>query len=229
MITKTTYHTTLSKVFPLKAEIDRLLLSSTNFSVLLLVVRIAVTHSLTSASLAWNLFLAFVPYGISICLYRNTAYLKSKGLFACLFLGWLLFIPNSFYIITDLFHLHDNRNAPLWYDVMLIFSFAWNGLLMGILSIRQMEKVTHVFFPRLAESMFLYPVMLLNAVGIFIGRYLRYNSWDVITNPFNLIADMLKLLMHPLQYRNEWAMVFCYALFMTLLYTTIKKISRMAW
>lgn len=219
----------LLKPFRFKAEIDRFLFLSVVFSGLLLATRIASTHSLTSASLAWNLFLAWLPYGLSGWLYRNTALVKNKGVYAVVFLAWLLFIPNSFYIITDLFHLHDDRNAPLWFDLLLIFSFAWNGLLMGILSIRAMEKITQIFFPFKHDWAFLYPIMLLNALGVFIGRYLRYNSWDMFASPFSLTADMLRLLLHPLLHRTEWAMVLCYAVFMTMLYMTIKKISRMIW
>lgn len=219
----------LLRFFSLKAGIDRLLFLWVCFSILLLTARIASTHTLTSASLAWNLFLAYIPFAISKWLYGNTALIKNKWIFAGAFICWLLFIPNSFYIITDLFHLHDNRNAPLWFDLLLIFSFAWNGLLMGVLSVRQMEKITRIFFPFRNEIAFLYPVMWLNALGIYIGRYLRYNTWDVITSPFSLTTDMLRLLMHPMLYKNEWAMVFCFSVFMTLLYLTVKKISRMIW
>lgn len=219
----------LLKPFQFKAEIDRFLFLSVVFSGLLLAVRITSTHSLTSASLAWNLFLAWFPYGISSWLYRHTALVKNKGVYAALFLVWLLFIPNTFYIITDLFHLHDDRNAPLWFDLLLIFSFAWNGLLMGVLSIRAMEKITQIFFPFKHDWTFLYPIMWLNALGIFIGRYLRYNSWDVLASPLSLTTDILRLLLHPFLYHTEWAMIFGYAVFMTMLYMTIKKISRMIW
>ena len=219
----------LAKILSFKTEIDRFLLRSIGFSLVLLTARIVSTHSLLSASLAWNLLLAWFPYCISGWLYRNTALIKNKGIYAGIFLVWLLFIPNSFYIITDLFHLHDDRNAPLWFDLLLIFSFAWNGLLMGILSIRSMEKITQVFIPFKHDWGFLYPVMWLNALGVYIGRYLRYNSWDVVANPFSLTTDMLRLLMHPILHKNEWAMVFSYAVFMTMLYITIKKISKMIW
>ncbi|MBE7173391.1 MAG: DUF1361 domain-containing protein [Williamsia sp.] len=229
MKTSLLWSSRLLRLFRLKAEIDRFLVLSVCFSLFLLAVRIFSTHSLLSASLAWNLFLAWFPYGLSSWLYRHTALLKGKWVYAVLFLVWLLFIPNSFYIITDLFHLHDARNAPLWYDLLLIFSFAWNGLLMGILSIRSMEKVTQVFLPFRYDWTFLYPVMLLNALGVFIGRYLRYNSWDVVVSPVSLTADMLRLLLHPALHKQEWAMVLSYSLFMTMLYVTIKKISRLIW
>jgi uncharacterized membrane protein len=146
-------------------------------------------------------------------------------LFSALALTWLVFIPNTFYILTDLFHLGENGLAPKWYDLLLLLSFAWNGMLMGILSIRQMEKIFLEKCKTKNVWLFIYPVMWLNALGVYIGRYLRFNSWDIITSPFNLVLDIVDLLMHPLANKNAFVMVLSYAIFMTLIYLTIKKMS----
>src|ERR1700730_1798987 len=146
----------------LKTEIDRWLAVSMLFSVFLIMARIIYTGRFTFIFLVWNLFLAFVPYFMSSLLQRNQGWIKSKIKFTLVFLAWLLFIPNSFYIITDLFHLGIS-NVPLWFDLALLLSFAWNGLLMGVLSVRQMEKITKAFFRRKNELLFLYPIMCLNA------------------------------------------------------------------
>jgi uncharacterized membrane protein len=68
--------------------------------------------------------------------------------------------------------------------------------------------------------------MLLNALGIYIGRYLRFNSWDVISSPFQLLADILHLLLHPIYYKNAWAMVLCFSFFLSILYMTLRKLSK---
>jgi uncharacterized membrane protein len=67
--------------------------------------------------------------------------------------------------------------------------------------------------------------MALVAFGIYIGRFLRYNTWDVFTNPFSLAADILYLLVHPLRSRNAWAMIGCYSLLIALIYISFKKLS----
>jgi uncharacterized membrane protein len=85
-----------------------------------------------------------------------------------------------------------NRNS-LWFNHALIFSLAWNGLLLGILSMRQMEKIWELRWGW-SELVFIYPVMCLNALGIYIGRYLRYNSWDVVSDPLDLSKDILYLI-----------------------------------
>lgn len=208
----------------LKNEINGLLLTSVGFSVLLQLARIVYTGRLTFAFLVWNLFLATVPYFISSQLAKKPALSWWKFMPAAI--AWLLFVPNSFYMLTDLFHLHDSNAAPLWYDLVLIVSFAWNAMVMGILSVRQMEKMVAVRLPRMPGWMFLYPVMGLNALGVYIGRYLRFNSWDVVSDPFSLIVDTVHILLHPVQYRQAWGMIVCFSFFLAILYSMIKKLSR---
>ncbi len=203
---------------------EKLLLLSCLFSVLLVIIRAVVTGRLLFVFLPWNLFLAAVPYGISSLLARKpiTRHWRTLLLFA----AWLLFIPNSFYIITDLFHLKLREESSRWFDLTLIFSFAWNGLLLGILSVRQMEKLA-VTNLRIRHSFyFLFPVMWLIALGVYIGRFLRFNSWDVITNPFQLIADIGYMLVHPFSHAYTWGMIGCFAVFMTLIYLSLKGVGR---
>ena len=137
---------------------------------------------------------------------------------------WLLFIPNSFYIITDLFHLTHVDSAPKWFDLLLLFSFAWNGIVLGIVSIRRTEIILESITGRSFSLFIIFIVMWLNAFGIYIGRYLRFNSWDILTQPFSLFKEMFEVLFHPLRNKMEWGMIAVYAVFMTMLYITIKKL-----
>jgi uncharacterized membrane protein len=168
--------------------------------------------------------------------------ISSRPLFiVAVCLIWLLFFPNAFYMLTDLFHLHDSRNprVPEWFDLAMIFSFAWNGLLLGVLSLRQMERLLEnkrlanaVFDPRLhvplpyPTALFVYPVIGLSALGVYTGRYLRYNSWDIVTDPFQLIRDIAGMIIHPLRNRPAWDMILCYAILLSFVYVMLKKLSR---
>lgn len=219
----------LRRIYFNKSEIERLLMLSALFSIGLSAARIIYTGQLLFAWLCWNLFLAFVPYAITRFAIRSPSWIEKNLKFGALFLCWLFFIPNAFYIITDLFHLEVRAEIPLWFDLALILSFAWTGLLLGILSVRQMEKMVAIKFPQLKEGKFLYPIMLLNAFGIYIGRYLRYNTWDVVANPFQLTKDIVYMVIHPVHYRFDWSMVFCYAVLMTLMYVAMKKMSKVLW
>jgi uncharacterized membrane protein len=213
----------------LRTEIDRVLAASMLFSCILVGLRILHTGRLTFLFMTWNLFLAYVPYAISTWLTARQTQRQAAGerlLRILLSLLWLLFIPNSFYILTDLYHLadgHRNSQVPEWFDLTLILSFAWNGLLLGVLSIRQMERL---FIPPASvfhEWLFLYPVMWLNALGVYAGRYLRYNSWDIFSNPFQLLADIFGMIIHPWRNHYAWDMIFCFSILITLMYSLIKK------
>jgi uncharacterized membrane protein len=201
------------------------LLLSSGFSCLLLLVRILVTGSTAYIFLPWNLLLAFVPYWITWLMTRDVSIIENKTKLILSLLIWLLFFPNSFYIITDLFHLTHVTSAPRWFDLLLIFSFAWNGMVCGLISMRRVEVVITALKGNSYALLFIFGVMWLSAFGIYIGRFLRFNSWDVLTDPFSLAAEITDMIIHPIENMYAWSMTMCYAVFMTLLYCTVKKLT----
>lgn len=214
----------LFRFYNTRGDAEQMLILCSLFSVGLMAFRIVYTGQLLFAFLVWNLFLAYVPYAISKKMSLHSITTKWRFLL-CGFV-WLLFVPNAFYIITDLFHLGMNESVPLWYDLALLLSFAWSGLLFGILSVRQMEKLFEKNFKRKFDLFFILPVMVLNGFGVYVGRYLRFNSWDVLTNPFQLVNDIVYMFIHPLRNRFDWSMVVCYSVLLTLIYYTMKKLSK---
>jgi uncharacterized membrane protein len=229
MIKKSNLPSYYSKIFFLRSEMDRLLMLSMFFSCMLVLARITYTGKLTFIFLVWNLILAFVPFFITQLLTRKPQWVENKIKFLCCFLVWLVFVPNSFYILTDLYHLGDNYNdfrVPDWFDLTMILSLAWNGLLLGVLSVRQMEKIVQQHFFKKHTLLFIYPIMWLNALGVYIGRYLRYNSWDVLTDPFQLMRGIADILFHPLAYRFASGMIFCFSVLLTIFYFTLRRISK---
>lgn len=194
------------------------------FSLLLVCARVVATGTLTYAFLVWNLFLGYIPYTLSEWLHENFKVVKRWKKIGGLLL-WLLFVPNAFYIVTDIFHLDQFDNAPKWFDLLILFSFAWNGLLLGVLSVRRIEHLLERSVGGKFTLLFILAVMWLNAFGIYIGRYLRYNSWDIITQPFSLFGEMLQVLIHPLRKKMEWGMIGAWSVFMSLLYINLKKMS----
>lgn len=198
---------------------------SCSFSFVLLCMRVVATGGLAYVFLLWNLFLAFIPYAISHWLSLHIRVIENKWKLGMTLMIWLLFIPNTFYILTDLFHLTEIESAPKWFDLLLLLSFAWNGLLFGIVSIRKIEIILHIISGRWFSFFIVFVVMWLNALGIYIGRFLRYNSWDIIAHPFSLFSEMFQVLVFPFDNKMEWVMISCYALFMTLLYITVRKLS----
>jgi len=204
-----------------KTELEYWLYISMLFSVALVVAGSIFSGTIILTFLIWNLFLAFIPYLASGWMQRNTDWNNSRLKFCVAFSVWLLFIPNSFYIVTDLFHLGTFSMIPAWYELAVIFSFAWNGLMLGVVSVRQVEKLINRSSSQRSRLLFIYPIMFLNALGVYIGRYLRLNSWDILTDPFQLFKDISNLAMHPLQYKYAWAMIVCFSFILTLIFLTL--------
>ena len=168
--------------FPGTGTLHEWLLLSSAFSCCLLFARILVTGTFTFIFLPWNLFLAFIPYWIARWIISSAPIIKDRVKLAIALLIWLLFIPNSFYIITDLFHLDRFPSAPRWFDLLLIFSFAWNGIICGVISLRKVELVIRKLKGKNFSILMVFAVMFLSALGIYIGRFLRFKSWDIITD-----------------------------------------------
>lgn len=214
------------KLFFLRTEVDRLLTISILFSLFLVAIAMLNTHFYVFVFLVWNLFLAYIPYTLSNWLQQHPEWIENRWKFASVFLLWMLFIPNSFYLVTDIFHLKEIPRVPLWFELMVLVSFAWNGMLLGIVSLRQMERIVELGWGASTAWKFTIPVICLNSLGVYIGRYLRYNSWDVFVNPIALFSDMINMIIHPLQSRLAWGMIVCFSLFMILVYFTLKRMAR---
>jgi uncharacterized membrane protein len=208
-----------------RLSLSQWLLIASAFSLSLLAIRIIKTGHLSYGFLAWNLFLAFVPYFISQWLSRHPQILTSRMKLVSVVFTWILFMPNSFYILTDLFHLNSMSKGNSWYDLTLILSFAWNGILFGILSIYKMEILLKKAKGKFVAAFIMCVVMWLNAFGVYIGRFLRFNSWDIFANPFSLVPEIVEIIFNPYDYRYVWAMNSCFAFFMAILYYTTKRLS----
>jgi len=175
--------------------------------------------------LNWNLFLAFLPW-----LFSSIAILKSKiqnNWIAIIFLlsSWLLFFPNAPYILTDLFHLRLRSAMPIWFDLVLILSFAWTGLLFGFLSLWDIERILSRKLNSIWIKIIVVALLFLGSFGIYVGRYLRWNSWDIITEPFQLMYDIGDRIINPFNHPRTWGMTIFMGLFLNMLYWSFRLIS----
>ena len=187
------------------------------FSFCLSIFRVIYTGSPEFLFLNWNLFLAFVPWLISsVIILKNLQ--NKKLLLIVMIFSWLLFFPNSPYILTDLFHLGMSSKAPLWYDLILILSFAWTGLLFGFLSLMDIEKVLENYVGKGKTIFFTIAFLFISGFGIYIGRYLRWNTWDIVLSPFALSSDILSKIIHPVYYSRAWGLTLFIGLLLNLIY-----------
>jgi len=186
-----------------------LLLIFSAYAISLVIFRMWYSESASYLFLLWNLFLAYIPFFISqVMTHRKQGFIS----FTMTFVLWLLFLPNAPYIITDIFHLTNRTFIPLWFDLLLIFSFAINGMILFFISTRQMHLILTKRFSSSIAWIGSSGIMFLTGFGIYLGRFLRFNSWDILSNPTALFFDILDRFLHPIAHLKTWGFTLGYGL-----------------
>lgn len=187
--------------------------------------RVVLSRSWTYQFLVWNLFLAWVPYACSLWMAvlhehhpRGWWYLILPGLL------WLIFLPNAPYLITDLWHLDERPPVSMWYDIGLLATFAWTGCFLAIASLRSVQRVVHAFLGWVASWLFVAGALMLSGLGIYLGRFLRWNSWDLVTQPRSILADVAPRLLDPLGHRQAYGVTLMFAAFLLVCYLTFVSV-----
>jgi uncharacterized membrane protein len=170
----------------------------------------------------WNLFLAWIPFIISSSFKRIVKIKKWKQLFV--FSTWLLFFPNALYIITDLIHLDLETTVPKWFDAILLFTSCITGLMMAFISLIRVEKYLAYHFSNRIVNVQIVFILFLASFGVYLGRFLRWNSWDIISNPFDLLISIVQRFVFPFQHLQTWGVTVMLTILFYLLYLTIKKL-----
>jgi uncharacterized membrane protein len=156
--------------------------------------------------LVWNLFLAWIPYIISLLFYKMIHYKKITQLF--IFTSWLLFFPNALYIVTDIIHIADTKAAPMWYDAILLFTTSFTGLVLAFASMKKVEQYLQQFVTKKYIPVFIVLLIFAGAFGVYLGRFQRWNSWDIIHNPLSLLLDIVNRFTNPFVHVRTWIVTF---------------------
>ncbi len=138
--------------------------------------------------LGWNLVLAWIPMLFAFATYSvHFSRTRRNVLFAVCALTWFVFFPNAPYIITDFIHL-DFGTTPslLWIGLFTIASSAWTGLCLGYVSLCLMQEIVAARCGRIVGWLFVLVMLALSSLGVYMGRFLRWNSWDLLRHPFVL-------------------------------------------
>ncbi|MEM8582687.1 MAG: DUF1361 domain-containing protein [Bacteroidota bacterium] len=184
--------------------------------------RVYYTDSRTYLFLNWNLFLACIPWIFTSWLSIKPKLSQSWLALLPVLVAWLLFFPNAPYILTDLYHLKPRFGAPVWYDLILILSFAWTGLLFGFLSLLDLEQIFDFRLPRWSVILLIVGLLFLAAFGIYLGRYLRWNSWDILTQPTGLLADIGDRFANPKAHPRTWGVTIFMGFFLNMMYWSFR-------
>jgi len=201
-----------------------MMLLSISFTLVLVSVRFLYTNDPQYLFYPWNLFLAIIPYLFSS---RLRKYKKINTKAILLLSGWLLFLPNAPYIITDLFHFQQRPPVPYWFDLLLVVSAAWNGVVLGFSSMMQVEKFLgkHIKLKWIKPATII--LITLCSYGIYLGRYKRYNSWSIVTRPDDIFHTIISNIAEPWEHMQVWAFTILFTILLCIIYFTVKRIPGM--
>lgn len=212
---------------PEKRKVNLFLMSCAAFCFLLSITRAYFTHSYTFVFLNWNLFLAFIPWAVTDW-YLHKFNGRDRWWRTGFMLGiWLLFFPNAPYILTDLFHLSNTHQMPKWFDLLLILSYAWTGLLFGLFSLWNTEEILARVINRRVIPFISSALLFLGSYGVYLGRFPRWNSWDLFTRPGALMHGIGQDIFHPMHNPRAIGMTLLMGLFLNMVYWSLRVIRQM--
>jgi uncharacterized membrane protein len=177
--------------------------------------------------LVWNLFLAWVPYGWSLWA-ASIQRRYSRDWWRLLIPGalWLLFFPNAPYIITDFVHLRERPPVPLWYDIGLLAAFAWSGCFLAVVSLQTMQRLVRQCCGSFVSWLFVGASVGLSGLGVYLGRFERWNSWDVLFYPQDVLAAAVRPILFPLSNIRPLGASAMFAALLMICYVTFITASR---
>jgi uncharacterized membrane protein len=228
----------LSRIAPPVLRLHRFLLRTSFYALTLctlicfafLLARVHMSGERRYGFLVWNLFLAWVPYWCSQAVLwlcdtrwdggRRLAERPSRAVIIALSAMWLAFFPNAPYIITDFKHFFDAPTLAWWYDIGLIMTFAWTGCFLGVASLRIMQSLVAHRFGAIRSWIFAIATMGLSGLGIYIGRFLRLNSWDLLVRPQTALGHIGRTIVDPLSHPRTIGVTLMFAAILLACYVT---------
>lgn len=199
--------------------------------VTLVMGRVAWTWERRYAFLIWNLFLAWLPlvFAMLACEASRQSELRKNWRLLGLTGAWLLFFPNAPYIFTDLIHLTSEYQTShhYWMDMMLILLCALTGLVLGFVSLYLMQSVVTRLYGRVLGWFFVATAAGLCSVGIYLGRFLRFNSWDVLLHPGKIYRGLDSWADHRLAHGSSLAFLVLFATFMFIAYVMLYALTHL--
>lgn len=188
----------------------------------LFAVRVLVSGSVRYWFLAWNLLLAWLPIVFALLLVRSLRrYSWNHWQSIVLFVLWLGFLPNSFYLVSDLIHLRATGEVSLLYDAAMFFLFIFNGYVYGMASLLIVHRELYRRFLPIVAHAAIGAVLLLCSFAIYLGRYLRWNTWDVLINPAGLLVDISDRVVNPLAHEQTFAVTLVFFVLLGSIYVVV--------
>lgn len=217
--------TNFVKDSPFTAPLLATLCASSAVSVLLLVVRMIVAGNGKFSFMIWNLALAWLPVLFALGFRLNMGKHRLLSWQNLLLLGlWLGFLPNSFYLMSDLIHLQSSGEASILYDIAMMMSFIINGLILGYTSVYIVHTELLKKWSDRTVLVFLGGVFMACGFAIYLGRYLRWNTWDIILNPFGILFDLSERVVNPVLHIQTYVVTLTFFVLLSATYAAIYQL-----
>ena len=196
------------------------------FVVAMIAFQTAYAGNPENLGIAWNLFLAWIPFVLALIIYdRGRSYASPPALAVAAVL-WLLFLPNAPYVVTDLKYINGFSGASALYNVVLLASAASTGLFLGLTSLFLMHAVARRLVGSFNAWALVVGAVALSSFGIYLGRVQRWNSWDVFTRPGSLFGDLASGLLDPLSHPYPIAVTILFTSFLLASYLVFYSLAR---
>jgi uncharacterized membrane protein len=195
--------------------------------VFLIFARVVESDSSRYLFLIWNLTLAAIPLLLSLWLVKGVqknGWLKPKELI--LTAMWLLFLPNSFYIVTDFIHLRETFEVSLLFDGLMILAFVLSGLAMGFVSVYLVHRQLLSRISSRRAWGIIMAVFVVSSFAIYLGRFSRWNTWDILLAPAGLLFDVSDRVINPAAHVQTYIITFVVFLILTSVYWVIWEAAR---
>jgi uncharacterized membrane protein len=194
----------------------------------LVAFRVVYTGTFEYVNLVWNIVLAWIPFALALVVYDRDRRGVPRRRLILPALAWLLFLPNAPYLVTDLKYLAEIGGMPVWYDVTMLATFAWLGLVLGFVSLYLMQGVAERALGAVNAWLAVALVLGLTSFGVYAGRFARWNSWDVVVHPLRIAGDLWGGLAEPTAHRGTAALTVVLAGFLSLAYLAVYGFLRLA-
>ena len=174
--------------------------------------------------LVWNLFLGAIPLiasGLLVRADRNRQPVPVRIVWAAI---WILFLPNAPYIVTDFIHLAPLPPVPLWFDITVIYSFAAAGVILGYASVADVHALVARRRGRFAGWAVALGALMLAGLGVYLGRFARWNSWDALTHPQRLLHHVTSRSLDPGDHPRTIGVTLVYGVGLVVGYVVMRSI-----
>lgn len=134
---------------------------------------------------------------------------------------WIVFLPNTWYVMTDFLHVFPTGEISQLFDIAMMASLVFCGFALGFASLYLVHlELLKRWRTRIAHTAVAL-ILLISSFGIYLGRDLRWNTWDVVSNPEGLILNVSDRVIDPFEHPRAINVTVLFFILLATLYGAI--------